>query len=46
VPVLRAAEWYYHDGRYQWAIDHKAKLRNLDTLSELAAVGPTQERWT
>lgn len=26
MPVLRAAEWFYRDGRYQWAVDRKAKI--------------------
>lgn len=43
LPVLRACEWYYRDGRYQWTINKKVALgRSLD-YGQLDPQGMTKE---
>ncbi|MBD3293414.1 MAG: hypothetical protein GF393_10855, partial [Armatimonadia bacterium] len=34
--ILRMAEWYYRDGRYQWAIDRKMQVRPRLVLSSFS----------
>ncbi|MFO8081099.1 MAG: PQQ-binding-like beta-propeller repeat protein [Armatimonadota bacterium] len=34
--ILRMAEWYYRDGRYQWAIDRKMQVRPRVNLSSFS----------
>ncbi len=35
--MLRAAEWFYRDGRYQWALDKKAQVRKHSAFSDFSA---------
>ncbi|NPV47048.1 MAG: PQQ-like beta-propeller repeat protein [Armatimonadetes bacterium] len=41
LPVLRACEWFYRDGRYQWAINKKLALGQRLALGQLDPQGPT-----
>lgn len=43
LPVLRAAEWFYRDGRYQWAVDQKVKLTGRAAYGEYDCAAPTKE---
>lgn len=43
VPVLRAAEWFYGDGRYQWAVDHKTKLTGRVAYGEYECAATAKE---
>lgn len=43
LPVLRACEWYYRDGRYQWAINKKVALGQRPALGQLDPQGTTAE---
>lgn len=43
LPVLRAAEWYYRDGRYQWAVNWKVKLTGRVALGEFDPGNTTTE---
>ncbi|MEI6501280.1 MAG: hypothetical protein WCP21_09680, partial [Armatimonadota bacterium] len=43
LPVLRAAEWFYRDGRYQWAVDQKVKLLGRWAYGDYDCAAPTKE---
>jgi hypothetical protein len=43
LPVLRACEWYYRDGRYQWAINRKVALTGRVAYGEYDPQAPERE---
>lgn len=43
LPVLRAAEWYYRDGRYRWAVQKKVDYSGRQALTEFETKGPLAE---
>jgi len=43
LPFLGGAEWYYKDGRYQWARELKMKVSGRDSQYELAVADAPKE---
>jgi len=43
MPVLRACEWFYRDGRYQWALNKKTALGQRPALGQLEPRAATTE---